>query len=164
MDFVEISAAVPWLELAFDQGQDLEAPQYGDKEGLPRLFKTHAWEEHCPNFPKVVVVLRNPEDVVLSFYKFFEGWFFEPGSVSLEAFAREFWLARGVPTSKMQNASYFIHLTSWYKKKDDPNVLIVFFENMRQDLKRETERVAKFISTEKVGCASMLLRVLLSFQ
>ena len=39
---------VPWLELAHDQGQDLYAPQYGEAEGLPRLFKTHAWEGHCP--------------------------------------------------------------------------------------------------------------------
>lgn len=151
MEFEEISAAVPWLELAYDQGQNLEAPQYGHKDGLPRIFKTHAWAEHCPKFPKVIVVLRDPEDVVLSFYKFFEGWFFDPGTLSLETFAREFWLARGVPTSKMQNASYFVHLISWYKLKDDPNVLIVFFEDLKKDLKSEVERVAQFISTDKVS-------------
>ena len=43
--FGEISAVVPWLELAHDLGQDLEAPQPG---APPRLFKTHAWHEHCP--------------------------------------------------------------------------------------------------------------------
>lgn len=47
LEFVTFQV-VPWLELAFDQGQDLDAPQYGDSEGLPRLFKTHAWEGHCP--------------------------------------------------------------------------------------------------------------------
>jgi hypothetical protein len=35
-------------ELAHDEGQNLYVPQYGDKEGLPHLFKTHAWEPHCP--------------------------------------------------------------------------------------------------------------------
>lgn len=39
---------VPWLELAHDQGQDLYAAQYGHEEGLPRVFKTHAWYDHCP--------------------------------------------------------------------------------------------------------------------
>lgn len=150
MTFEEISEVVPWLELGADQGQDLDAPQYGHERGLPRIFKTHAWEEHCPKFPKVIVVLRNPEDVLLSFYRFFEGWFFEPGTISLEAFAKEFWLARGVPTSKMQNASYFVHLTSWYKRRDDPNVLILFFEDLKDDLRPQVQRVAKFLSTDMV--------------
>jgi hypothetical protein len=80
---------VPWLELAFDQGQDLYAPQYGDEQDIPRIFKSHAWEEHCPEFDKTIVVLRDPKDVLLSFYSFFEGWFFEPGEISLDAFAGE---------------------------------------------------------------------------
>ena len=150
MTFEEISEVVPWLELAHDVGQDLEAPQYGHDNDLPRIFKTHAWEEHCPPFPKVIVVLRNPEDVLLSFYNFFEGWFFEPGSISLDAFANEFWLARGVPASRMQNASYFIHLISWYKRKDDPGVLILFFEDLKDDLRVQVQRVAQHISADKV--------------
>jgi len=48
MNFQEISETVPWLELAFDQGQNLHDPQWGHEDGLPRLFKTHAWEKHCP--------------------------------------------------------------------------------------------------------------------
>jgi hypothetical protein len=39
---------VPWLELAYDQGQDLNATQYGDDDGIPRVFKSHAWYDHCP--------------------------------------------------------------------------------------------------------------------
>ena len=39
---------VPWLELAHDQGQNLNAAQYGHEAGLPRVFKTHAWQGHCP--------------------------------------------------------------------------------------------------------------------
>eukprot|EP00934_Nitzschia_sp_Nitz4_P008610 Nitzschia sp. Nitz4//scaffold3_size479765//139367//140596//NITZ4_000060-RA/size479765-augustus-gene-0.14-mRNA-1//1//CDS//3329550638//8600//frame0 len=149
MSFDEISEVVPWLELAYDQGQDLEAPQYGQDRGLPRFFKSHAWASYCPEFPKTIVVLRDPEDVVVSFYRFFEDWFFEPGLVSLDAFAREFWLARGVPTSKMENASYFVHLASWYKRRDDPNVLIVFFEDLKADLPTQVRRIAKFVSTEQ---------------
>jgi hypothetical protein len=150
MSFSEISEVVPWLELATDQGQDLDAPQYGDAEMLPRIFKTHAWEPHCPEFSKVIVVLRNPFDVMKSFYKFFEDWFFEPGTVSMDAFAREFWLARDIPTSKMQNASYFIHLLSWYKRRGDPGVLILFFEDLREDLEAQVRKIARFVSTDKV--------------
>lgn len=152
MEFDEISQVVPWIELAQDQGQDLEVDQpplgYGNR--LPRLFKTHCWYNHCPKFPKTIVVLRNPVDVVKSFYRFFEGWFFEAGAIDMDAFADEFWLARGIPDeTKMQNASYFVHLVSWYAHRDDPNVLLVCFEDMKEDLKREVTRVAKFLSTDQ---------------
>eukprot|EP00041_Stephanoeca_diplocostata_P038342 m.1502392 g.1502392 ORF g.1502392 m.1502392 type:complete len:128 (-) comp25207_c0_seq41:8442-8825(-) len=74
MTFEEISEVVPFMELAFDQGQDLSAKQFGDAAGLPRCFKTHAWEPHCPKGAKYIVVVREPKDVALSFYRFFEGW------------------------------------------------------------------------------------------
>lgn len=149
MTFREITGVVPWLELAVDQGQDLESKQYGEDEGKPRLFKTHAWEEHCPKFPKSIVVVRNPYDVVLSFYWFFEDWIFEPGMVSLDLFASEFWLVRDRPTSRMSNASYFGHLVSWYERREDPSVLFVFFEDLKEDLEKEVRRVAKFLSTDQ---------------
>jgi hypothetical protein len=171
MDFDEISRVVPWLELAFDQQQDLSADQYGDVDDKPRIFKTHAWQDHCPNFGKTIVVIRHPHDVVVSFYRFFEDWFFEPGSISMEDFAKEFWLARGVPPSKMQNASYFVHLVSWYKRlaeqqqqqqqqqqtseeeqsEDGRRVLFVCFEDLKDDLEAQVRRVARFISTDKVS-------------
>lgn len=101
------------------------------------------------------MVLRDPMDVLLSFYHFFEHWFFEPGTVSLEAFAREFWLERDVPSSRMSNASYFVHLTSWYERRHDPNVLMIFYEDLHDDLQAQVCLVAKFISTEKVSDISI---------
>ena len=151
MSFQEISEVVPWLELAWDQGQNLEDKQYGEDEGKPRFFKTHAWEKHCPKFKKTIVVLRHPYDVLKSFYNFFEGWFFEAGTISLEEFAQEFWLARDVPTNRMQNASYFVHLTSWYERRDDPSVLFVFFEDMKDNLRKEVARIAEFVSNDRCG-------------
>mmetsp|Transcript_4582 Transcript_4582/g.6515 ORF Transcript_4582/g.6515 Transcript_4582/m.6515 type:complete len:190 (+) Transcript_4582:120-689(+) len=88
-------------------------------------------------------------DVVLSFFNFFEGWFFEPDTVSLEEFASEFWLSRGFPESKMNNASYFVHLVSWYERRNDPNVLFLFYENLKENLDKEIRRIAKFMSTSK---------------
>lgn len=144
-DFDEISAAVPWIELAHDLGQNLDAPQPG---GPPRLFKTHCWFGHCPKAPgaKYVVGVRNPQDVLLSFYHFMDGWMIWPaGGVDFEAFAREFFLQRGLPTSPMQNASYWHHLVSWWAHADDPDVCFVFFEDLKEDLDRETRRVAQFL-------------------
>jgi Sulfotransferase domain len=171
MDFDEISEVVPWLELAHDQGQDLAAPQYMGRRSATggvndetcaqqqqqhlRLFKTHAWADHCPPFSRVIVVLRDPCDTLVSFYHFFEDWFFEPGTVSLDAFAREFWLSRGVPSSRMENASYFVHLISWYQRYMDEmkideqqqKILFVCFEDLQDDLEFQVRRVASFLSS-----------------
>ena len=88
--------------------------------------------------------------MAVSFYKFFRGWFFEPGTVALDDFVKEFWLARGVPESRMNNASYFVHLISWYDLRDNDDVLLLCFEDLKDDLPRQVERVASFISTSKV--------------
>jgi Sulfotransferase domain len=151
MDFEEISSVVPWIELAFDQGQDLEADQPPfEHDNFPRLFKTHCWYNHCPPFPKTIVVFRDPCDVLLSFFCFFEGWFFEPGAIDLETFADEFWMDRGVPDdTKMQNASYFVHLISWYEQRHvEPSLLFVFYEDLVDNLEAQVRRIAKFLSNE----------------
>lgn len=90
-------------------------------------------------------------DVLVSFYHFFEDWFFESGSISLEEFAQEFWLQRGVPSSKMENASYFVHLVSWYQLRMDQNVLIICYEDMKENLECQVRRVARFMSTNAVS-------------
>lgn len=42
MEFDEISCVVPWIELAGDLGQDLDAEQRKN----PRCYKTHCWWVH----------------------------------------------------------------------------------------------------------------------
>ena len=155
MDFDEISSVVPWIELAHDLGQNLHGEQvpFATPENFPRFFKTHCWYNHCPRFPKTIVVLRDPCDVLTSFYSFFEGWFFDAGSIDIETFANEFWLSRGVPDDSMtQNASYFVHLISWYEQhhgKESSNILLVFFEDLQDDLEHQIRRIAKFISNDQ---------------
>jgi Sulfotransferase domain len=158
----EISEVVPYIEVAYDCRQDLDDdPQLFKGAEVPpfRAYKTHAWALHCPSFRRVIVVVRNPFDVVASFHRFFENWFFERGTVSLDDFAHCFWLARDVPENRMQNASYFVHLASWYERAmrqhDDDgvdgaenveqSVLFVCFEDMVEDLEREVRRVANFV-------------------
>lgn len=141
MDFEEISEVVPWIELAHDIGQDLGAPQ----RAAPRCFKTHAWYPHCPKGGKYIVVVRNPPDVALSFYNFFEGWFFEPGEVEIDPFVREFWLSRGAPESRMSNASFFDHFLSWWSRRLEPDVLFLFYEDLKEDLPGSVAAVARFM-------------------
>jgi hypothetical protein len=135
MDFEEITAAVPWLELAADMGMDLEAPQ----KAQPRAFKSHLPWDGIPKGGRYICVVRDPRDALVSMYRFFEGWFFEPGSITMEAFATGEYLARTPPRS------YWHHLASWWPQRVRPDVLLLCFEDMKADLQRSVGQIAQFM-------------------
>lgn len=43
---------------------------------------------------------------------------------------------------------YFDHLLSWYKHRDDANVLFLTFEHLKKDIKTEVLKIADFIGEE----------------
>ncbi|XP_028406626.1 estrogen sulfotransferase-like isoform X1 [Dendronephthya gigantea] len=144
MSFDEITDVVPYLEAAYDTERDLEA----EHNFQPRCYKTHAWYPDCPKGAKYIVIYREPCASFSSFYNFLKGWFFQPGEISLQEFVKEIELARGEPKSKMESASYFVHLMSWWEHRNDPNVLFLFFEDMKDDLESAVRKVASFIGIE----------------
>src|SRR3954454_13692140 len=80
LDFDDISRVVPWIETAHDLGLDLDAEQRAE----PRVFKSHlAWTE-VRKGARYLVSLRDPRDALGAVHRFFEGWFFEPGSIDVE--------------------------------------------------------------------------------
>lgn len=136
MDFDEITAVVPWLELAHDMGIDLQAAQ----PGHPRAFKSHLTWEKIPKGGRYINVYRDPKDALLSMYRFMEGWMFEPGSISLSDYARELYLDRG------DRVDYWTHAASWWRQRKSENVLLLCFEHMKQDLGGVVRRIADFIA------------------
>src|ERR1700704_5180170 len=65
MDFDEITRVVPWIEMAFDMGLDIYAPQVA----APRAFKTHWDLSQVPQGGKYISVVRDPKDAMLSLYR-----------------------------------------------------------------------------------------------
>jgi hypothetical protein len=130
MDFDDISRVVPWIETAAIVGLDIEAPQRAE----PRGFKSHLDYGAIPKGAKYVVSFRDPKDAFVSMYRFMEGWFFEPGAISLADFGPH-WL---------QNESYFKHLISWWEVRADPNVLVFTYEAMTADPASHVRRLATF--------------------
>jgi aryl sulfotransferase len=51
MDFDEITRVVPWINMAFDMGIDIYAPQVAQ----PRAFKTHSTLKEVPQGGKYIV-------------------------------------------------------------------------------------------------------------
>ncbi len=73
-----------------------------------------------------------------------KGWIFQPGEISLYELVKDYLLVRGIPKNKMESASYFVHLLSWWEHRNDSNVLFLFFEDMKDDLESVVRMVAAF--------------------
>ena len=134
MDFDDISRVVPWIETSAMLDLDIEAPQRAE----PRGFKSHMAYGAMPKGAKYIVALRDPKDAFVSNYRFMEGWFFEPGSISIRQFA-PMWLAR----TDLGN-SYWRHLTSWWAERDNPNVLLLSYAGMIAAPEAYIRKVAAF--------------------
>jgi hypothetical protein len=134
MDFSDISEVVPWIETAVCLGVDLEAPQRAE----PRGFKSHLPFDKMPKGARYIVALRDPKDALVSFYRFMEGWFFEPGSIGFEDFAQ----ARLAGSTA--HDGYWHHLNSWWAQRDNPDVLLMSYEQMIADPAARIRRVAAF--------------------
>ncbi len=146
MDFGEITEVVPWIELAHDLALDIHAPQ----KARPHAFKSHlAWDE-IPKGGRYIVVMRDPVDAFLSYYRFLEGWHFEPGSISLEAFV-------DYALDGSDGCTYWEHAQSWWGQRRNPDVLLLAYEDMKADLPDIVQRVADFIGgypPERVALAT----------
>jgi hypothetical protein len=134
MDFDDISRVVPWIETSRLLGIDLEAPQ----RAAPRGFKSHlSWDE-IPKGARYVVSLRDPMASLVSLHQFMEGWFLEPGAVSVADMAE----ARFAAAEK--GKGYWAHLLSWWGQRDNPDVLLLTYEHMVADPERAVRRLAAF--------------------
>jgi hypothetical protein len=121
------------MEAAHDLGIDLNAPQTS-----PRAFKSHMSWDAVPKGARYIVSFRNPKDALISRYYFFEGWVFEPGSITIAELARGFFYNLGGPYG------YWRHLRSWWGQRENPNVLLLSFEDMILDIPRLVQTVARF--------------------
>ena len=138
MNFIEITAVVPWLEMAYVMNIEPTRPQPAE----PKVFKTHLRHDQIPKGGRYVHMTRAPEDALVSMYHFHEGWFFEPGSISLEAYALELFLAGG------RAGNYWQFQASWWPRRSDRDVLYLTYEHALADPRRTIERLATFVNIE----------------
>lgn len=135
MDFEEINDVIPWIGRAYDLGWDLEAEQVAK----PRLYKSHLGWERVPKGARYIYPIRHPYDVAVSFYRFLEGWYFEVGSISLEEFTRD---------RSIKNQGYWHHISSWWEQRENENILILCYEEMKEDLPTTIKAMANFMQIE----------------
>lgn len=136
MEFDEINAVTPWIEVAYDVGWDLDAHQVAE----PRVYKSHLSWHDIPRGGRYICAFRHSHDAIVSFYRFFEGWLFEPGAISLETFIPWRW-----PRDEVDSQGYWYHLCSWWEQRHNTDVLLLCYEDMKADLPGTVQKIARFM-------------------
>lgn len=135
MDFDDISRMTPWEDTARTCNVDMNMAQ----RASPRGFKSHREYERLPSGCRYVVTLRDPHSTYLSLYRFFNGWLFDDGAISLDDFF-PLWLGGGPG-----GCDYATHLLSWYARRHEPDTLVATYRWAATNRPAMIRRLADFI-------------------
>ncbi|XP_042157315.1 sulfotransferase 6B1-like isoform X1 [Oncorhynchus tshawytscha] len=109
----------------------------------PRLLGTHLHPDNIPGTfiakkTKMLVVFRNPKDTVVSYYHFMNTNPVLPNAKSWDSFFTDFM------EGEVAWGSYFNHALAWEKLMDNPNILMVTYEQMKENLGQGVQQISKF--------------------
>lgn len=137
----------PLMEMAYGPDTPAFVDTLAKQEG-PRLINTHLpvniiVPQLEKTKPKVVVVLRNPKDQIVSFFHFLNK---VPG-VKIEKFSDLFKMAT---TGNTPYGYYIKYAKEWWAERHKENVFTVTYEDMKADHYGAVERLAKFLEKDLI--------------
>ena len=110
----------------------------------PRLIKTHLrkyfFVQPLEQKNKIAVVLRNVKDVIVSYYYHYQ--FQKTCGFAGRDFNEFFELFR---EKHLVYGDWYDWVLDWWTEKDNPNVCFVFYEDMTENIRKETRKVATFL-------------------
>ncbi|NXI49702.1 ST1B1 Sulfotransferase, partial [Chloroceryle aenea] len=113
----------------------------------PRVVKTHLpthilpksfWENRC----KMIYVGRNAKDVAVSFYHFDLMNKFQKHPETWAQYLEEFMAGR------VAYGSWYDHVKGYWEQRKNHPILYLFYEDLKEDLRREIAKVAQFLGRE----------------
>uniref|UniRef100_A0A8C3NW74 Sulfotransferase n=1 Tax=Cyanoderma ruficeps TaxID=181631 RepID=A0A8C3NW74_9PASS len=128
----------PYLEIG-----DAEKYERMTKLPSPRFMVTHLLPENLPksifkNQVKILLLIRNPKDVAVSFYHFSNGVATLPSYDTWDDFFTDFM------TKKMCWGCYFEYLSEWNKYADQDNIMTITYEEVKENPALAVKNIATF--------------------
>ena len=114
----------------------------------PKLLKTHLrphffQTQILDNRVKAVVVMRNPKDVLVSFYHFYKSYhMFGPFPGTWNEF---FELAKN---KQLIYGDWFDHILAWWAFRSRPNVFFLKYEDLKMHPRENVAKLAQFMNRD----------------
>lgn len=144
-EFEHVNSAIPWPDSTMKTPvatlADLSMAERS-VAGL-RVIKSHLEAAFVPfsKHAKYIVIVRDPKDALISAYHF-ENRFFDMmvgGRVPLNSFIDGFLAKRFI------YINWADHTAGWWALRNRPNIMCLFFEEMKDDLPGIVQRTADFL-------------------
>ena len=94
---------------------------------------------------QVIYVARNPKDVCVSYFNHLQMFKERRPDMSMDEFAKLF------IDGEVSLLPFFPHVLEAWKERNNPNLLFLFFEDMKRDLRGAIEQVAEFLGKRLTG-------------
>lgn len=152
---IETTLRIPFLEFNHEYHLSQFPNSFYDvlnsqREQPYRLIKTHVpYDFIRENFekanPKLIVVMRNAKDCLVSNYHHYSHPIHEWNGTFDDFFTI---FLHG----KTYTGNYFDNNVDWWALRDRGNVLVVFYEDLVSDLRRGVRQIADFLGEELTEC------------
>jgi hypothetical protein len=107
----------------------------------PRIIKTHEYFDH--RYPKTIYIVRDPRDVVLSYYDFQRKYMQIDDAYPLEQYVDDFVNGKLISIGW---GTWGENVASWiYTRGKRNNFLLMRYEDMMNDTMRELARISEFL-------------------
>lgn len=118
-----------------------ESKRHFTKMPRPRVIKSHFVFD--PRYPRVIYIVRDPRDVVISEYHYQRKTRKIDDGYPLEEYVRRFIAGE----TYSENGSWGEHVSGWLSARDgDPRFLLLYYERLLSDTVEELARIASFLN------------------
>ena len=114
-------------------------PEDQKQPAKPRIYATHLPFLIVPKGSKRIFSFRDPKDVLVSAYHFMDSGLALKGRVALPLFARAY---------VQQIERQLTDLMSWWDHRNDEDMLLIFYDDLKEDHAGTVRRIAKFMGVD----------------
>lgn len=158
----------PWLDSSFgDHAAMLATLREQRAAGQRRVIKSHVPADALPMDPEAryLFVGRNGKDLGISFHNYLKH--FSAGTMAAIDRIHAAWSGDATPLVIPEDMRAFFErwletdgygccdlfdvVGSWWKHRDEPNVLLVHYRRLKEDLRGEIVRLARFVGVDPAG-------------